>query len=409
MIKNIEWIKISNTRKIIDFASGREAFSKREVPDALDMCFTTASNLINQLEENGVLESVAASRNGMVGRTPKKYRLRRNGYFFLTIVFSNRSLVTLALIDLGHEIAARTAFTLERGGWQELAERLKESYRGLLSQAQTDDGSIIALGVSIQGSYSVVRDIVVTAEWHAINGCHLRANLEALFGKPVVIQNDIDAAAMYKSSCTSDNYLLYIYIGYQVGSSVIVDGKLLNGYDGLTTEIAHVPIGQNKSVCDGCGAHGCLEMNLSKGAMLRDYFQRDYPINAQGYGKDWETFIDAAINHSERALEVVREKAHVLTQLIIIMVAVTRVNSVMISGIPGELYALMYPHVQQMLQEWTHRYTIHKISFDRDAERTILLGTMDAAYQKWYPDFDSGNLWCRNIGGQSADSIQSMW
>ena len=88
MIKNIEWIKIANVKRAIDYARRVERFSKREMADALDICFTTASNIVNTLEGVAVLDEVVLPKNRAPGRVTKWYRLRDERLSFLVVNFS---------------------------------------------------------------------------------------------------------------------------------------------------------------------------------------------------------------------------------------------------------------------------------------------------------------------------------
>ena len=62
MIRNMEWIKITNIKRAIDYACQMEYFSKREMAEALGVCFTTASKIVNMLENVSLLDEVPLPR-----------------------------------------------------------------------------------------------------------------------------------------------------------------------------------------------------------------------------------------------------------------------------------------------------------------------------------------------------------
>lgn len=398
VIRNIEKVKLENIRRIIDYIVDVDSFSKREISQRLNLSFTTASNIINLLESNQVVGSVVDQQMRSVGRSPKRYRMRKDSLFFLVVNFANRSLVTLALVDLRHIIVARQEFIIDdNADWALLALQLKTGYQALLENAGALDANVIAVGVSVQGSYSEERDVLTAVEQPVINGRHLRSDFAGIFKKGVVIQNDIDAAATYRARRTGNAFFVYIYLGYQIGAGIVVDGKLLNGYDGRTVEIAHLPIGDSETVCEGCGQKYCLETSMGKGALLEEYFGKKFPVRAEGYEEEWGTFLDAVYRGDVKAKRAVRAKAHLLAKLIIVLLSICRAPEVMISGIPRLLYDEMYPDVINMLRRWESLYALHEFRFDEDAEKTILIGTMDIAYQKWHPDFDNGKIWTDNM------------
>ena len=62
-------------------------------------------------------------------------------------------------------------------------------------------------------------------------------------------------------------------------------------------------------------------------------------------------------------------------------------------GICRELFEMLDSLLEKNMTEWKKQYSVDEILYDSNAERTILIGTMDAVYQKWYPDSESGQLW----------------
>ena len=390
---------MTNVKRAIEYACRVESFSKREMADALDICFTTASNIVNTLNDVHVLDEVVLPKTRVPGRVTKWYRLQDDRLCFVVVNFANQSLITVALVNLRHEVTAKHKFVIGKGwDWKDLAARLKEAYQSLLAETEMDDESIVAVGVSAQGSYNATDDILYAPEQPAVHKSNFRADFEALFNKSVVIQNDIDMAAAYIARKHNSSFIVYVYLDYQIGIGVINGGKVLSGYNGLTTEIAHAPIGDSGKSCNGCGAHNCLELSLGKGAFLERYFNREFPICAGGYEEEWNAFMDAVRGADPQATNIVVQKADLLTRMLIIVLSITRSSTVMIGGIDKELFDLFKPLLKDKMKEWEKRYTVSEILYDSNAEKTILIGTMDAAYQKWYPDFENGQLWVDREG-----------
>ena len=394
MIKNIEWIKIANVKRAIDYARRVERFSKREMADALDICFTTASNIVNTLEGVAVLDEVVLPKNRAPGRVTKWYRLRDERLSFLVVNFSNTALTTVALVNLRHEVEAKVRFVIEKGeDWLTLSRKLKDAYLSLLRKTGLKDENIVAVGVSVQGSYNSTKDILYSSEQPALHKRNLHADFSRLFSKSIIIQNDIDMAAAYTARLHSSSYFVYVYLDYQVGIGVINRGEVLCGFDGLTTEVAHAPIGDSGKRCPSCGAYNCLELSLGKGAFLEEYYGREFPICAGGYEKEWKAFMEALCGGDTRAMEIMAQKTDLLTRMIIIVLSITRASTVMIGGIDKDMFTLICPLLKGKMQEWEKRYTVSEILHDSCAEKTILIGTMDAVYQKWYPGFENDQLW----------------
>ena len=95
--------------------------------------------------------------------------------------------------------------------------------------------------------------------------------LRDLLGFPVSCVNDADAAAYGEfiagagKGCRS---FLAVTLGTGVGSGIIVDGKLLSGYNNAVGEMGHMVIVEGGEPCT-CGRRGCFEAYASATALIR--------------------------------------------------------------------------------------------------------------------------------------------
>ena len=66
-----------------------------------------------------------------------------------------------------------------------------------------------------------------------------------------------------------------IYFGTGIGNSVMVDGKILLGHNGVASELGHLPIYGNHRICM-CGNESCLE-TLVSGIALERIQKQEFP------------------------------------------------------------------------------------------------------------------------------------
>lgn len=96
---------------------------------------------------------------------------------------------------------------------------------------------------------------------------------EEVFGIPVRVTNDANAAAMgemtYGVARGMKNFIM-ITLGTGVGSGIVVDGRVVYGSDGFAGELGHFVIdhSDNARSC-GCGRKGCLEAYTSATGVAR--------------------------------------------------------------------------------------------------------------------------------------------
>jgi glucokinase len=99
----------------------------------------------------------------------------------------------------------------------------------------------------------------------------LGAQLQARFGRPCIVENDVRAAAfgLHRRRVVGDfDDIAYLAVGTGVSAGVVLHGRLHRGPRGLAGEIGHVIVEPNGARC-ACGERGCLETLVSGSAIAR--------------------------------------------------------------------------------------------------------------------------------------------
>jgi predicted NBD/HSP70 family sugar kinase len=95
-------------------------------------------------------------------------------------------------------------------------------------------------------------------------------------GAPVVVENDVNAAALgahHVLAAGRDVSLAFLNIGTGFAAGVVANGEVLRGVSGTAGEIGHVAVPGWTTPC-GCGQVGCLETVVSGRAIragMREY------------------------------------------------------------------------------------------------------------------------------------------
>jgi glucokinase len=135
-----------------------------------------------------------------------------------------------------------------------------------------DDLGGIGVGVpglvdASAGTVRLAMNINIGAE-----GFPIGPKIEAEFGLPTTVENDVRAAALgaYERFATDGELrtLAFIGIGTGISAGVVIDGRLHRGHDGLAGEIGHVPVVSDGPKCR-CGLNGCLEAVAAGPAIAR--------------------------------------------------------------------------------------------------------------------------------------------
>ena len=123
---------------------------------------------------------------------------------------------------------------------------------------------IDGIGISFAGQ---VRDgILLGAPNITLHELPIADHITKKYNIEVVVENDLNAAAIYEYQIHKVESLATLYIGTGFGSGLIINGSLVRGRDGFAGEIGHIPFRKTTKQC-GCGRDDCLELSVSGKAL----------------------------------------------------------------------------------------------------------------------------------------------
>ncbi|MFN3285334.1 MAG: ROK family protein [bacterium] len=133
------------------------------------------------------------------------------------------------------------------------------------------------VGVAVPGPLSVREGVVFEPPnlqgWRDVP---LRGMLEDRLGRPVVLENDANAAAVgewWRGAGRGSRHLVYVTVSTGVGGGLVLDGRLYRGATDTAGEIGHVLVDPAGPVCS-CGRRGHLEGIASGPAIARWVVER---------------------------------------------------------------------------------------------------------------------------------------
>ena len=114
-----------------------------------------------------------------------------------------------------------------------------------------------------------------------LNGRRFPADLEQALGRPVRVANDANCMALSEAvdgAAVGERSAFAVIIGTGVGGGLVVDGRIVEGANGIGGEWGHVPLPwMTADEFPGppcwCGLRGCLERTVS-GTGLQDDHRR---------------------------------------------------------------------------------------------------------------------------------------
>lgn len=152
--------------------------------------------------------------------------------------------------------------TLSHRGRDAMIGRMVVMLKDTARSSKVGLGKIIGIGVGFPGPLDAQEGIVFNPPnlkgWLNVP---LRQILEGELGRPVVLENDANAAALgeyWRGAGRGVRSLVCLTLGTGIGGGIVLEGKVWHGARGIAGEIGHTTVIRGGRRC-GCGNRGCLE------------------------------------------------------------------------------------------------------------------------------------------------------
>ena len=132
-----------------------------------------------------------------------------------------------------------------------------------------DDVQGVGIGVPGPVKSNGVVNRCVNLGWGIVN---VEEELGNLTGLKVKAGNDANVAAlgeMWQGAAKGCKDVIMVTLGTGVGGGIIVDGKVVAGFNGAGGEIGHITVNHDEIEACNCGQYGCLEQYTSATGIVR--------------------------------------------------------------------------------------------------------------------------------------------
>lgn len=168
----------------------------------------------------------------------------------------------------GGEIIARSR-RMSGYGDEAVVADVVESVQELCAELGISVSDVTSVGVGIPGLVDTVSGRVLHAVNLGVESLDLAGRSSALLGTPVIVENDVKAAALGAAALRGDAVsMAYLNLGTGVAAGIVIDGVIWRGSRGTAGEVGHISVDPNGRVCS-CGQRGCIETLCGGGALAR--------------------------------------------------------------------------------------------------------------------------------------------
>ncbi|MDD3947543.1 MAG: ROK family transcriptional regulator [Clostridia bacterium] len=218
------------------------------------------------------------------------------------------------------------------------AEALADEIEKVL-EACPQQISVLGVGVGITGKVDKKWGIAVDSHGILPNNYPLLDCLTHRLCCDISVSNNVRAQARALISKRDENFM-YVKHSPGIGCALVVNGKVVEGYNGDAGELGHTVVRLSGKPC-ACGKRGCLETLASETAVEDAYFDRT------GIRKDIAS-IYAEYRQSEAATAIINELIERLAMAIGNAATLNDPKMIMVTGglffqkgIVGEFYDKM--------------------------------------------------------------------
>ena len=308
--------------------------SRAELARLSGLSKPTVSLALANVERSGLVR-VAGQRTGVPGRSAWLYEITPDAGFVLGLDVGLHYLRG-ALADLTGEVraksSARTRASSVTGRVQELT-RLADA---ICAAAGVPRSAITQTVIGSPGVYDPTHNaMVLTGGLAGWNRPAVLARLRDAFGQDLVVENDVDAAALAEQAHGHGREFgsfAFVWIGTGIGMGLVLDGRLHRGVHGVAGEIAYMPISEGGGTDEqDARRRGALEAAGSASAVVRAARRAGMrgPVSAR------RVFAAAAAG-DVRAAAVVAGEARLVAKAICAVVTVVDPELVVLGGGIGQ-------------------------------------------------------------------------
>lgn len=302
----------------------------------------TVSNVCRRLVEGELVTETVMPAVGR-GKPPKILRLNPGGGFAVG-VHIDPAVVTYVLVDLAGVVRhhVRTQTPTVRNPAKVVGE-MAATIDSLLAEGAVDRTKILGIGIASPGPINADTGVVLNPpmlpDWHTV---HLRNDLSAATGLPVLLEKDVTAAVvaeLWFAEPEGSRDFLFVYYGTGFAAGIASGGDVLRGSSSNAGDAGHLTVDPDGPVC-WCGRRGCVgNMTVPRALVERAIEQSVLSASSIGslddvldVGAAFSRLADAADEGDPAAVAIISSAARALARAVVVIANFLDLEEVVFGG-----------------------------------------------------------------------------
>lgn len=339
-------IRAINEQVLLDHIRRSGPLSRAELARITGLSKPTVSLALVNIERAGLVHATG-QRTGVPGPAAILYEVRPDAGFILGLDVG-RQFLRGAVADLAGTVRSRLSVRTKAVNAPARVQELADLATTLLDDAGIAASQLTQTVIGSPGVYDPKLDtLTLTGRLSGWDSPTVLAALRDEFGPTLMIENDVDAAALAErvhGHGRDVNSFAFVSVGTGIGMGLVLGGRLHRGAHGVAGEISYLPFteGSGSDVRD-VRKRGSFDASASAAAVVRAARR----AGVRG-GSSAEKVFAAAARGDPVAAEIVAEEALLVAKAVCTVIAVVDPELIVLGGGIGQAPGFLEAVVDQL-------------------------------------------------------------
>ena len=377
-------IRQTNAQILLNLFREKGPCSKADLVRASGLSAPSVTNVVAHLAQAGLVEPIGEG-DSTGGRPPDILRFRAERGCVAGIEVGADSLHFL-LCDLSGRELGQTRVPIEKASSSPsiICKKIGQALRELLAKHKQSEDQLLGLAVGVPAIVNVNTGTVVAysalQDWNLVN---LGEMLAREVKCQVTIENDTNLAAQgehYCGAAQSEQDFIFMSIGTNVGAGIVLGGKIHHGSQWSAGEIAYLRLPHILRRQPTIHEFGELEAVLTSSGILKSWYgeSRKSDRNTRGSRKEMDAIgvLDLAQTGDARAQKIVRQRADIVSDIIVNLSLILNPGLVLLGGEIGS-HPILVASVLKQLEG--SEFAVTRVGTGALGPRAVLWGAISLA------------------------------
>jgi predicted NBD/HSP70 family sugar kinase len=338
---NTALIRKINVARVFHAIREHPGLSQGKLAAVTQVDRATVSNVVQQLEADGLVYRSKGTNNGRIGRPEDLLHIRPGAGLFLGLAVEAD---VIRFIAAGLDGVPRARLTVPSStGIDHVVSQMRLGVRSILKECGLAPGPVRGVGLGLPALIDHQGHLIFAPNLKWTN-LALLPELQGLIPTPVHVENDANAAALAEQRfgvCRGVSNFLLVHGHSGIGGGLYLEDDLYRGQGGFAGEIGHVKMVPNGRPCS-CGGKGCLEAYASERAVSERLREQGREV------KGISDLVDAALQGDKVTLKALREAGRHLGLALANVANTVDVRHIVLGGDLAALADYLLPSLQKV-------------------------------------------------------------